>query len=158
MYNNYNSGRAGHGGSGSCSSGNSRREASVIPTAKPLPKDYMTEAGKAMEEIGKESQKNQITPTKLRNLYSLAMCIYDKELRRSESQLLPEDQTKLTLMEMRVLYECGRDNAVKLFVEKTQLLSYLKGIKNSRQSYLNFAHYMEALVAYHRFLGIGGKN
>ena len=86
------------------------------------------------------------------------MCIYDKELRRSESQLLPEDQTKLTLMEMRVLYEYGRDNAVKLFVEKTQLLSYLKGVKNSRQSYLNFAHYMEALVAYHRFLGIGGKN
>ena len=57
MYNNYNSGRAGHGGSGSYSSGNSRREASVIPTAKPLPKDYMTEAGKAMEEIGKEMEK-----------------------------------------------------------------------------------------------------
>jgi len=159
MYNNYNNrGRGGFGGRGSNSSGNSSRETSMIPAAKPLPKDYMTEAGEAMEEIRKESQKNQITPTKLRNLYSLAMCIYDKELRRSESQLLPEDQTKLTLMEMRVLYECGRDNAVKLFVDQTQLLSYLKGIKNSRQAYLNFAHYMEALVAYHRFLGIGGKN
>lgn len=165
MNNNYNNrGRGGFGGSGSCgrsgkkpygSSGVSQKEFLDVLKAKALPSDYLQAAEDAMIKIQRES--DQITRTKLRNLYSLTMCIYDRELRRSEAQLLPEDQSKLTMMEMRVLYEYGRDDAVKVFVEKTQILGYLKGVKDSRQAYLNFAHYMEALVAYHRFLGIGGN-
>ena len=39
------------------------------------------------------------------------------------------------------------------FVEKAKLLEYIKGISSSRAEMIRFAHYMEALVAYHRFLG-----
>ena len=38
-------------------------------------------------------------------------------------------------------------------MEKAQLLAYIKGIGNSRAEMIRFAHYMEALVAYHRFMG-----
>lgn len=136
--------------------GHRRDAAPEIPKPMKLPADYVSEAEKAMQSILPE--KDKITTSKLRNLYSLAMCIYDKELRRTDPKLLPEDDAKLTQLHMRILYEYGRDNGVKTFADKTKILSYLKGIQSSREEYLNFAHYMEALVAYHRYLGMGGKN
>ena len=50
-------------------------------------------------------------------------------------------------------YEGGRDSKVKDFIAKAYLLEYLKGIGSSRDDFIRFAHYMEALVAYHRFFG-----
>ena len=58
-----------------------------------------------------------------------------------------------SLIRMRMLYEAGRDQDVKIFVEKTKLIEYLKGIGNSRSSFIDYAHYLEALVAYHRYYG-----
>lgn len=160
---NYNQGRdrrtVGYG------QGNYRRDAYngrnvkpvTIPQPKPIPEDYLAKAEKAMTEISGYKKDQQITTSKLRNLYSLAMSIYDKELRSTKATLSDDSEFQLKRMQMRVLYEYGRDQAVKTFVETTDLLSYLKGIGNSRKEYLTFAHYMEALVAYHRFLGVGGK-
>ena len=41
----------------------------------------------------------------------------------------------------------------KTYVEQAKLLEYLKGVGDSREEMIRFAHYMEALVAYHRYLG-----
>ena len=57
------------------------------------------------------------------------------------------------LMRVRVAYECGRDDTVKSFVAQTNLLEYLKGISTDRADLIRFAHYMEALVAFHRYFG-----
>ena len=48
-------------------------------------------------------------------------------------------------------FECGREYVVKQFVDRraTDLLN----IGDSRENFKKFARYMEALVAYHRFLG-----
>ena len=51
-----------------------------------------------------------------------------------------------------MVYGAGRDDAVKLFLERAQLLEYIKGLGDSRAKLMDFAHYMEALVAYHRFI------
>ncbi|MGN0361264.1 MAG: type III-A CRISPR-associated protein Csm2 [Bilifractor sp.] len=152
----YGNSRGSYGNDRGSYGGQRRDDAPEIPKPMKLPADYVTAAEDAMKSILPERDK--ITTSKLRNLYSLAMCIYDKELRRTDPKLLPEDDAKLTQLHMRLLYEYGRDNGVKVFADKTKVLSYLKGIQSSREEYLNFAHYMEALVAYHRFLGIGGKN
>ena len=42
---------------------------------------------------------------------------------------------------------------MKDFVEQAKLLEYLKGVGDSREAMIQFAHYVEALVAYHRYLG-----
>ena len=42
---------------------------------------------------------------------------------------------------------------MKNLVEKAELLAYLKGIGNSREAFLRYAGYLEALTAYHRFYG-----
>lgn len=119
---------------------------------EPLPKDYVDQAEKIMGEIKQQGQK--ITTSKIRNLLSLVSDIYNVEkLRTAEDELLPDSAAKLGMMRMRTAYEAGRDSAVKNFVEQAKLLQYIKGIGLDRYAFLDFAHYMEALVAYHRYYG-----
>ena len=66
---------------------------------------------------------------------------------------MEESQLKLMRLRVRIIYDAGREQAVRAFVEKAQLLEYIKGIGKSRAEMIQFAHYMEALVAYHRYYG-----
>lgn len=122
--------------------------------AEALPEDYVDAAEQVIREICKNNKK--ITTSKLRNLFSLVTDIYNVENLRTEPALLPESKTALTKMRIRIAYEAGREQTVKDFVLKAKLLEYIKGVGNDRQRLIDFANYMEALVAYHRFL-IGGR-
>ena len=42
---------------------------------------------------------------------------------------------------------------MKEFITHAHLLEYLKGISTDRADLIRFAHYMEALVAFHRYFG-----
>ena len=121
--------------------------------AQPIPEDYVDAAEQVILQL---DRKNVITNTKLRNLYSLITDISNVENLRSDPQILPESQTKLMMARVRMVYEAGRENSVKFFLQKTKLLEYLKDIGTDRKKLMQFSHYMEALVAYHRFY-IGGK-
>lgn len=132
------------------------RQNAPVPeiTAKPLPADYVDEAERVIRRFSEGSAK--ITTSKLRNLLSLVSDIYNRENLRTEKELLPESVTALSMMRIRTVYEAGRDDGVKEFVRTAAMLEYIKGIGTDRQKLIDFAHYMEALVAYHRFI-IGGK-
>lgn len=122
--------------------------------AMPLPEDYVDAAEKVIQNL---DRGKTITTSKLRNLLSLVSDIYNVENLRSEPQLKPESRTALTMLRIRVVYEAGRDQQkVGTFVREAKLLEYIKGIGNDREKLIDFAHYMEALVAYHRYL-IGGR-
>lgn len=118
---------------------------------KKVPEDYVDEAERIMRSL--MSQPKKVTTSKIRNLLSLVTDIYNTENIRTEEKLLPESIVKLNLMRVRVAYECGRDDTVKSFVAQTNLLEYLKGISTDRADLIRFAHYMEALVAFHRYFG-----
>ena len=122
--------------------------------ALPLPEDYVDAAEAVMRKLSNNSKK--ITTSKIRNLLSLVSDIYNVENLRDASELLPDSKTALTMMRIRVVYEAGREQTVKEFVTEAKLLEYIKGIGNDREKLIDFAHYMEALVAYHRYL-IGGR-
>ena len=66
---------------------------------------------------------------------------------------MPESESAIGMMRIRFAYECGRDRNVKNFVSTAHLIEYLKGIRNSREKFMDYARYMEALVAYHKFFG-----
>ena len=119
-----------------------------------LPKDYVDEAERVMTTLS--GGRSKITTSKIRNLLSLVSDIYNAENLRTEKELLPESVTALTMMRIRVVYEAGREEAVKTFVREAKLLQYIKGIGTDRAALIEFSHYMEALVAYHRFI-IGGR-
>ena len=120
----------------------------------PLPEDYVDAAEAVMRKLAGNNRR--ITTSKIRNLLSLVSDIYNVENLRDAPQLLPESQTALAMLRIRVVYEAGREQKVKDFITGAKLLEYIKGIGNNRERLIGFAHYMEALVAYHRYL-IGGR-
>ena len=126
---------------------------SLLPdlSEKKLPENYVDQAEKTMQDIF--SQKVRLTTSKIRNILSMISDIYNTEINRTETVLLPENQNRIQMIRVRLAYECGREEAVKRFVEKAYLLNYIKGIHDSREEFIRFARYMEALVAYHRFFG-----
>ena len=125
----------------------------VPPTRAPIPtlklnKDYVDLAEKHIAEGG-----FRITTSKIRKFLTQIIEVYHDERIRKEETLSPESISKIQLIRMRMLYEAGRDQDVKFFIEKTQLIEYLKGIGTSRLSFIDYTHYLEALVAYHRYYG-----
>ena len=130
-------------------------------TPKKVPEDYVDEAERIMRSL--MSQPKKVTTSKIRNLLSLVTDIYNEENIRTEEKLRPESVVKLNLMRVLVAYECGRDNGesvgkdkaypMKDFISQSHLLEYLKGISTDRADLIRFAHYMEALVAFHRYFG-----
>ena len=128
-----------------------RQEPELKPL--PLPEDYVDAAEAVIRKLDK---RRAISTSKLRNLLSLVTDIYNVENLRDEEQLLPESKTALAMLRIRAVYEAGREQKVKDFIAEAKLLQYIKGIGNDREKLIGFAHYMEALVAYHRYL-IGGR-
>lgn len=149
--NSYNGNRSGSGSYNNRSSYGQQKELPPEITPKKVPEDYVDEAERIMRSL--MSQPKKVTTSKIRNLLSLVTDIYNTENIRTEEKLLPESIMKLNLMRVRVAYECGRDDTVKSFVAQTNLLEYLKGISTDRADLIRFAHYMEALVAFHRYFG-----
>ena len=151
-YNNsYSGNRSGSGSYNSRGSYGQQKELPPEITPKKVPEDYVDEAERIMRSL--MSQPKKVTTSKIRNLLSLVTDIYNEENIRTDEKLLPESIVKLNLMRVRVAYECGRDDTVKSFVAQTKLLEYLKGISTDRADLIRFAHYMEALVAFHRYFG-----
>lgn len=126
-----------------------------VPTPKPLPSDYVDKAENVMKTL--QSNRNQITTTKIRSILAMVSEIYNEESRRNDEKLSDDSMANIQLLRVRMIYECGRNPSdVKPFIEDSKLIDYLLGIGDNRQKFINYAHYVEALVAYHRYFG--GKN
>ncbi len=140
-------------GYGQTSGGPQRYQNTQSAEIKPLklPENYVDEAEKVMRALFEN--RSCITTTKLRGFLTLVNDIYNAENLRTETELSSESKLKLMRLRVRVVYDAGRERDVKDFVEKAKLLEYLKGVGDSREAMIHFAHYMEALVAYHRYLG-----
>ena len=117
----------------------------------PIPEDYVDAAERVMRVLF--ANRSRITPTKMRGFLTLVNDIYNVENLRTEAKLSAESKLKLMRLRVRMVYDAGRERDVKDFVEQAKLLEYLKGVGDSREEMIRFAHYMEALVAYHRYLG-----
>ena len=100
-----------------------------------------------------KEQYRKITTSKLRNILSLLLDVYNTEMLRTEETICPDSQVKLQMARIRIAYECGRDRNTKEFVDAAHLLPWLKDIGNSRAKAIRYVHYLEAIVAYHRFFG-----
>ena len=149
--NSYSGNRSGSGSYSSRSSYGQQKELPPEITPKKVPEDYVDEAERIMRSL--MSGGKTVTTSKIRNLLSLVTDIYNKENISPDEKLQSDSVVKLNLMRVRVAYECGRDDTVKAFVTQTKLLEYLKGISTDRADLIRFAHYMEALVAFHRYFG-----
>ena len=115
--------------------------------------DRAEEAIKALEKNTgpKRDQPNIVTTSKLRRLLSMTMDIYN-QVRGASEELNGEIRGRIEYLRVRMLYEAGRDKDVKAFLEEAGLIDHLKTMEKSRSQYLLFVHYMEALVAFRKYL------
>ena len=130
----------------------------------PLPDDYVDTAEAVIRtflEVDPNTGKRPscISTSKLRKLLTLSTAMYNRETIRTGDDISPQTLSDISQMRIRTAYECDRDYETKRFVERAKLLQHLKWLSESRhrRNVIDFAHYMEALVAYHRYYGLKGK-
>ena len=132
--------------------------------AEPLPDDYVKKAEEAigaLKEIENNDRRQKvITTSKLRSLFSLFSETYNEVVRGDQEKLTPSQISVLSAAKVRVYYEIGREDgyrgsldtgSVGRFVKHSNLLQYLSDIGDSCEKLIQFYHYMEALVAFHRY-------
>lgn len=125
--------------------------------------------------VGKGNEKEDkkipiLTTTQIRKLLSQLNEIYSFVVTMSngdstktgvntDENRVTDLAEKMQYFKMRCIYEAGRDNIVKDFIEKAKIVEYIESMcadkqyKSIREKFILFFRYMEALVAYHRFEG-----
>jgi len=94
-----------------------------------------------------------VTTSKIRNLLAMSADIYNNVLVLKDDKLDADLMGRIEYLRMRFVYECGREPRVKDFVKEAKILDVLREIAGSRANYILFNHYMEALIAFHKFYG-----
>jgi CRISPR-associated protein Csm2 len=134
----------------------------AAPTQQPsagkfvLKKNYAAQAEEVIQALkssmGRDFQS--FTTSKIRNILAMVSEIYNDILADKSDVLDLDLQSRIEYLRVRLVYESGREpRVVKPFVDKAGLLDLLNSIGDSKKNFIDFARYMEALVAYHRFLG-----
>lgn len=120
-------------------------------------KSYVDKAERVIEKLAQKKDRygnpDMVTTSKIRNLLSMTADIYGEVLGVEET--LPENvNARIDYLRIRFVYEAGRDSKkVGDFVKSAQILEAIKEINGSRKRYILFSHYMEALVAFHKYYG-----
>lgn len=120
--------------------------------------EYVDDAEKVILTLKKNSfGKFDLTTSKIRNLLAMTSEVLNKvnNIRASsegKDAVTDSIRRDLNSLKIRTIYECGREDSVKDFVKKAYILEHIKGIKSLDDCEV-FCHYMEALVAYHRYMG-----
>ena len=118
---------------------------------------YVNKAEKVIKSLQKENKYGEkelkLTTTKIRNILSMVIQLYNDASHSKETVLDTDMQSRVQYLKMRIAYEAGRDRDVKDFVENAGILTIIGEIGSSKENLILFCNYMEALVAYHKFLG-----
>lgn len=116
--------------------------------------NYVSQAEAVIKRLIDENGKNKIlTTSKIRKLLAMISDMYIKAKRLKSNTLSSDLLTKIQYFKMHTVYEAGRESSVKKFVEEAQITDQIDKIKTDREKLILFCHYMEALVAYRKFLG-----
>ncbi len=120
--------------------------------------NYVDEAEKVIIELKDLKDKNgktiqMVTTSKIRNLLAMSADIYNEVMALPEDKLSQDLNSRIQYLRVRFMYECGREKAVKNFVEKSGLTDVLKNVNGSKKNYILFNRYMESLVAFHKYYG-----
>lgn len=112
---------------------------------------YVEDAMRCFDNI---NPKSIITSSKLRSLYSMLCDIITNDSDNRTEKISDDCLSAMRLMRVHIIYDMGRDEKVRGFVESSHLIAYLVYIEKSRSrsDFDVFCKYFEALVAFHRYL------
>ncbi len=124
----------------------------------------MEDVGAKAEDVIKsllnKDNKLDLTTGQIRKFLTAVNSLTSKievyKAQNEKFEKLPENlEMEIKYLKVKIAYQAGRDKnkIVKKFVEKAELFERIAKIGNSLAEYENFARYIEALVAYHKFYG-----
>lgn len=119
-------------------------------------KNYVKEAEDVISNLKRNNyNKIYLTTSQLRNVLAKVSSIYIDVNQNRNAVLTDKNQADIQYLKLQIVYASGRDEKgnVRDFVEKSKILKYIDEIGDSKEDFLLFARYMEALVAYHKFQG-----
>lgn len=120
-------------------------------------KNYVDKAEKVIRQLCSKVDKGKkvdiATTTQIRNLLAMSADIYNCAILIEGDKLTDDIVSKIEYLKIRIVYDAGRDDKVKALIEKAELLECLKEINGSKKNFILFNHYMEAIVAYRKYLG-----
>lgn len=117
------------------------------------------------EKVIKNIKKNKyneiaLTTSQIRKFLTAVNVVRNKvELFKAQNKACDALSRELTaevkFLKVNLLYQAGKDKSgtVKNFVEVANLEAIIDDIGNDLQKFAKFCKYVEALVAYHKFLG-----
>lgn len=141
-------------------------EKEEYPKVKFNQKDYVKSAEDVIKYLEKEKfstftnakkgSKDTLTTSAIRNILGSTSEIYD--MVRSQGPEAVRD--KLAYLKVKLIYQSGRNAAVKRFVKVSKLIQALDLLEEKyyqkpeeKDKIILFCRYMEALVAYFKYYG-----
>lgn len=122
--------------------------------------DVVTEAEKAIKELQYKDRYNKIdvTTSQIRKFLTTVNVVRNKvdlyKAKNKGAEALSKELTaEIKFLKVNLLYQAGRTAAVKQFMTVSKLDIIIDGIGDSLARFVKFTKYVEALVAYHKFLG-----
>ena len=122
--------------------------------------NYVDQAQQVMEKLSQG--KSMVTTSQIRKFLTAVNTVsgkVDQFKNSGKGDTLPEElQMQVKFLKVKLAYQIGRaqgkyGNPVKDFSDAAKLMTRIDTIGNSMEKYENFARYVEALVAFHKFYG-----
>lgn len=122
----------------------------------------------AIKSIRKPNKKNhdklviELKTNQIRKILTAVNILKNKvdiyKIANPQAKKIDEElQMEIEFLRVNIAYqigrEKGRENLVREFVEKADLLNMVKNINGDIKAFENFCRYIEALVAFHKFYG-----
>ncbi len=126
-------------------------EENYVDKAESVIKKLNVEVDKKGKQVG------VVTTSKIRNLLAMSADIYNDVLNNKSEALDSELIGRINYLKIRFVYEAGRDQKVKKLVEGAEIVEIINEIGNKKKNFILFNRYMEALVAYRKFI-VGGED
>ena len=139
-----------------------RAEIDIVERAENVMKSLKDESdGSGSKQYGSK-RPVMITVSQIRKFLTAVNSLTDKverykvkHLRKGEQvlELSMDLAAEVKYLKVKLAYQSGREASVKAFERKAGLLKEISGIGRDLNKYMNFARYVEALVAYHKYYG-----
>jgi CRISPR-associated protein, csm2 family len=115
--------------------------------------NYVSKAEEVIRELVRiKGERNILTTSKIRKLLSMLTDIYRKSKDMKTDTLDSTILSKIQYFKLHFIYEAGREPQVKDFVEVAGIIEQIDKIGKDKKKLILFCHYMEALVAYRKYL------
>lgn len=124
--------------------------------------DVVTEAEKAIKGLQYKDRydntKIDVTTSQIRKFLTAVNVVRNKvdlyKAKNKGAEALSKELTaEIKFLKVNLLYQAGRTAAVMQFMTVSKLDVIIDGIGDSLARFVKFTKYVEALVAYHKFLG-----